>query len=248
MAGTAGAGSIPGKTVITAASLAPPAYSAPQRVDYISLRARVVSGSGTSAFGRGGYFQQAEEPTMIHPTIKSKNYIDIHKSFGIAAATALVVAIAAPGAGHAEYRLAGHPAHENAAPRPPMRPLQTGTVVAAPAARAQPPRVIQSAPSVAMGHAEDTGHAGDRSHDRGHDSVPRDARIIVVGVPSTYYYGAPTYYAPGYDSDQYSDGGPALGPSPLGDVNATSCALAYSSYDPQSGTYIGDDGIAHPCP
>jgi hypothetical protein len=177
---------------------------------------------------------------MIRPITKSK----MHKSLGFAAATALVVAIAAPGASHAEYRIASHPAHENALPRPPMRPLQTGTVVAAPAAQALPPRVVQSAPSVATGHAEDTGHAGDQGHDRGQ----RDARIIVVGVPSTYYYGAPTYYAPGYYGDQYSDGGPATGPSPLGDTSASNCAQAYSSYDPQSGTYIGDDGMALSCP
>jgi len=170
------------------------------------------------------------------------------KGFGAATAVALVLAIAAPAASHAEYRISGHPPGVNAPSRPPMRPLQTGAVVAAPAAQALPPRVVQSAPSVAMGHAEDTGHAGDRGRDRGHDSGPRDARIIVVGVPSTYYYGAPTYYAPGYYGDQYSDGGPATGPSPLGDVNATNCAQAYSSYDPQSGTYIGDDGNAHPCP
>ena len=163
------------------------------------------------------------------------------KGFGAATAIALVLATAAPAASHAEYRSAGHPAHVNALPRPPMRPLQTGTAVAAPAAQAQPPRVMPSAPSVAMGHAEERGHAGDQGRDR-------SPRIIVVGVPSDYYYGPPTYYAPGYYGDQYSDGGPAVGPSPLGDVNATSCALAYSSYDPQSGTYIGDDGLAHPCP
>jgi BA14K-like protein len=182
---------------------------------------------------------------MIRPIIKSKNYINIHQSFGIAAATALVVATAAPSAGHAEYRLAGHPAHVNAPPHPPMRPLQTGTVVAAPTSQAQPPRIMPSAaPSVATGHAEDTAHPGDQGHDRSR----RDARIIVVGVPSAYYYGAATYYAPGYYGDQYSDGGPAVGPSPLGEVDATSCSLAYSSYDPQSGTYTGDDGMAHSCP
>jgi hypothetical protein len=170
------------------------------------------------------------------------------KGFGAATAVALVLAIAAPAASHAEYRISGHSAHVNALPHQPMRPLQTGTVVAAPAAQALPPRVVQSAPSVAMGHAEDTGHAGDQGRDRGHDSGPRNARIIVVGVPSTYYYGAPTYYAPGYYGDQYSDGGPATRPSPLGDVNASNCAQAYSSYDPQSGTYIGDDGLAHSCP
>ena len=186
---------------------------------------------------------------MIRPIVKSRNYIKIHKSFGFAAATALVVAMAAPSAGHAEYRMGGHPAPVNALPHPPMRPLQTGTVVAAPASQAQPPRIMPSAaPSVAMGHAEDTGHPGDQGHDRGHDRSPRDARIIVVGVPLAYYYGAATYYAPGYYGDQYSDGGPAVGPSPLGEVDATSCSLAYSSYDPQSGTYIGDDGMAHSCP
>jgi hypothetical protein len=163
------------------------------------------------------------------------------KNFAVAAATALVVALAATGASHAEYRFAGHPAHVNALPRPPMRPLQTGTAVAAPAAQAQPPRLMQSTPSVAMGHAEDGGHADDHGHDRG-------PRIIVVGVPSTYYYGAATYYAPGYYGDQYSDGGPATGPSPLGDTGANDCAQAYSSYDPQSATYIGDDGMAYSCP
>ena len=175
---------------------------------------------------------------MIRPTMKS----NIHpKRFAVAAATALVVALAATGASHAEYRFAGHPAHVNALPLPPMRPFQTGTAVAAPAAQAQPPRLMQSTPSVAMGHAEDGGHADDHGHDRG-------PRIIVVGVPSTYYYGAATYYAPGYYGDQYSDGGPATGPSPLGDTGANDCAQAYSSYDPQSATYIGDDGMAHSCP
>ena len=175
---------------------------------------------------------------MIRPTMKSNTH---PKNFAVAAATALVVALAATGASHAEYRFAGHPAHVNALPRPPMRPLQTGTAVAAPAAQAQPPRLMQSTPSVAMGHAEDGGHADDHGHDRG-------PRIIVVGVPSTYYYGAATYSAPGYYGDQYSDGGPATGPSPLGDTGANDCAQAYSSYDPQSATYIGDDGMAYSCP
>jgi hypothetical protein len=162
------------------------------------------------------------------------------RSLGFAAVTALVIAIAAPGASHAESRPAGHPAHENALPRPPMR-SQTGIAATAPAVRAQPPRVMSSVPSVAMGHAEETGHAGDQSRDRGRDSGQRDARIIVV-APSGYY-DAPAYYG-----DPASDGGPAVASSPLGDTSANTCAQAYPSYDPQSGTYIGDDGLAHPCP
>lgn len=165
------------------------------------------------------------------------------KGLGATAAIALVLAIAAPAASHAEYRSARHPPGVNALPRPPMRVLQTGTAVAAPAVRAQPPRVIPSVPSVAIGHAEDTGHARNQGHVHG----PRDARIIVVGVPSTYYDGPPAYVAPGYYGDPYSDGGVTIGASPL-DPNVANCAQAYSSYDPQSGTYIGDDGNAHPCP
>jgi hypothetical protein len=180
---------------------------------------------------------------MIHPII----HANIRKCSGFAAATALVVAIAAPGASRAETRPAGHPAHENALPRPPMRVLQTGTVVAAPAAQAQPLRIMPSSvPSVAMERAEGPRHPSE-SRDQGHVRGARDPRIIVV-APSTYYYGAQTYYAPGYYGDQYSDGGPAIGPSPLDDANAASCAQAYSSDDPQAGTYIGDDGLAHPCP
>lgn len=61
------------------------------------------------------------------------------------------------------------------------------------------------------------------------------------------YYGydyAPGYtYAPGYAyspgySYGYSSGG--------GD--AAYCAQRYRSYDPASGTYLGYDGIRHPCP
>jgi hypothetical protein len=169
------------------------------------------------------------------------------KGLGAATAIAMVLAIAAPGTSHAESRPAGHPAHENALPRPPMRP-QTGMVAAAPAAQAQRPHVMPSSgPPVAMGHVEDSGHTGEQGRDRGHDFGPRDARIIVV-VPSDSYYGPQTSYAPGYDGDPTSDGGPAVASAPLGDTGANACAQAYSSYDPQSGSYIGDDGNAHPCP
>jgi hypothetical protein len=56
-----------------------------------------------------------------------------------------------------------------------------------------------------------------------------------------YYGSAPDYYsygyAPGYQSYGYSSGG--------GD--AAYCAQRYRSYDPASGTYLGYDGIRHPC-
>ena len=48
--------------------------------------------------------------------------------------------------------------------------------------------------------------------------------------PGPYYYGAP-----GYD-----------GPPP-GEAVAY-CMDRFRSYDPRSGTYLGNDGFRHPCP
>jgi len=52
---------------------------------------------------------------------------------------------------------------------------------------------------------------------------------------SPYYYG-PAYYGPGYD-----------GPPPPNDA-AAYCMQRYRSYDPASGTFLGYDGLRHPCP
>ncbi|MFY9956394.1 BA14K family protein, partial [Bradyrhizobium sp.] len=64
------------------------------------------------------------------------------------------------------------------------------------------------------------------------------------------YYGGPAYYdAPGYYDDQYADDGEvAVVPAPVGDDSAAYCAQRYRSYDPASGTYLGNDGYRHPCP
>jgi hypothetical protein len=61
-----------------------------------------------------------------------------------------------------------------------------------------------------------------------------------------YGYGYdPGYYAygPGYDDDSYAymgDGAPV--------ADSGYCAQRYRSYDPGSGTYLGYDGLRHPCP
>jgi len=53
-----------------------------------------------------------------------------------------------------------------------------------------------------------------------------------------YYYG-PYYYGPAYYGDYaYSPGG----------SNEAYCAQRYRSYDSGSGTYLGYDGMRHPCP
>ena len=51
-----------------------------------------------------------------------------------------------------------------------------------------------------------------------------------------YYYADPGYY---YAPDAYA------GPDPSA---VAYCQQRYRSYDPGSGTYLGYDGVRHPCP
>jgi len=70
--------------------------------------------------------------------------------------------------------------------------------------------------------------------------------ILGGALAAPYYYGAPYYGAPYYPPAAYGPGyysGPAYG----GD-GAAYCAQRYRSYDPASGTYLGHDGVRHPCP
>ncbi len=64
------------------------------------------------------------------------------------------------------------------------------------------------------------------------------------------YYGGPGYYAPGYYDDGYYDDSAvvAVAPAPVGDDAVAYCMQTYQSYDPASGTYLGYDGLRHPCP
>jgi hypothetical protein len=57
-----------------------------------------------------------------------------------------------------------------------------------------------------------------------------------------YYYGDPGYY---YDDP--GDYAPDVYAGPDSSAEAY-CAQRYRSYDPASGTYLGYDGIRHPCP
>jgi len=50
------------------------------------------------------------------------------------------------------------------------------------------------------------------------------------------------YYDPGFVVSQ------AVVPSEVGAPDASWCAAHYRSYDPASGTYLGFDGLRHPCP
>jgi hypothetical protein len=62
----------------------------------------------------------------------------------------------------------------------------------------------------------------------------------VYAAPPPVYYGPPAYGPPAY-------GGPPAGAPTAGDPVAY-CMQRYRSFDPASGTYLGFDGLRHPCP
>ncbi len=76
--------------------------------------------------------------------------------------------------------------------------------------------------------------------------------VIGGAIASQGYYGGPGYYAPGpaYDDQYYDDGSGAVAvvPAPDGDDGVAYCMQTYRSYDPRSGTYLGNDGYRHACP
>jgi BA14K-like protein len=65
-----------------------------------------------------------------------------------------------------------------------------------------------------------------------------------------YYGNGPYYSGQPYGYAQPYDGGDAVVEgSPQGDDDSVNyCMQRYRSYDPASGTYMGNDGARHPCP
>jgi hypothetical protein len=91
-----------------------------------------------------------------------------------------------------------------------------------------------------------------RQH-RGGGFIPGAVAGAVVGgaiASQSYAYSdTPGYYAPGYyDNGYYDDSTVAVAPAPTGDDSVGYCMQTYRSYDPASGTYLGYDGMRHPCP
>ena len=112
-------------------------------------------------------------------------------------------------------------------------------------------------------HDHDGGYGGGYRHDHDHDGgrgfIPGAVAGAVIGgaiASQSYgYYGGPDYAAgydaPGYYDDQYYDDGGgvvAVAPAPVGGDDVAYCMQTYRSYDPASGTYLGYDGLRHPCP
>jgi hypothetical protein len=66
----------------------------------------------------------------------------------------------------------------------------------------------------------------------------------IIGATQPYGYYGPGYYGPGYYGyPVYAAPAPYVG----GDADAY-CMQRFRSYDPYSGTYLGFDGLRHPCP
>jgi hypothetical protein len=80
---------------------------------------------------------------------------------------------------------------------------------------------------------------------------PGVAAGATIGALGSYaYYGGPYYGDPYYyGDDSYYDDSAAIAVVPdTGGDSAAYCAQRYRSYDPASGTYLGYDGLRHPCP
>jgi hypothetical protein len=75
--------------------------------------------------------------------------------------------------------------------------------------------------------------------------------VVAGAVVGGAIAGYPGYYAPGYYDDGYDDDAAIAvvpGPAGGGDDAVAYCMQTYRSYDPASGTYLGNDGLRHPCP
>jgi hypothetical protein len=74
--------------------------------------------------------------------------------------------------------------------------------------------------------------------------------IIGGAIASSPYYGYgpyPYYYAPP-PPVVYGPPAAVYGGAPVAGDAAAYCAQRYRSYDPASGTFLGYDGVRHPCP
>ena len=93
----------------------------------------------------------------------------------------------------------------------------------------------------------DRGFRGDR--DRRFGAGAGFVAGLAAGSALGYGYGYDPYY---YGDDYaYYDGGyydPGYVVSQAVVPDASSCAARYRSYDPATGTYLGFDGLRHPCP
>src|SRR5258707_591250 len=103
------------------------------------------------------------------------------------------------------------------------------------------------------------GYRGDHDRHHGHGREFGFAAGLAAGSALGYGYGGyydPYTYFGYYDPYDYNDSYAYDDPGYDGDsgsvvssgADPSYCAQRYKSYDPASGTYLGDDGQRHPCP
>jgi hypothetical protein len=197
------------------------------------------------------------------------------KVLSTVAAIALVLPMAAPGESFAQHFKGGRGgvavsagaapmAHYNGPGASSMARYSGVTTGRAPAARwsgATTGTRFSSGPTVTRySGGYGGGWNGGYRHRRGGGGYfPGAVAGAVIGgaLASSYgYYGGSDYYAsgyyPGYDDNgygYYDDAAVvAAAPAPVGDDAVAYCMQTYQSYDPASGTYLGYDGLRHPCP
>ena len=75
---------------------------------------------------------------------------------------------------------------------------------------------------------------------------------LAAGAAYGSYYGGYGYYDDGYYGDSYAyatEPEVAYSEAPVDSGDSVAyCQQTYRSYDPASGTYLGYDGLRHPCP
>ena len=95
------------------------------------------------------------------------------------------------------------------------------------------------------------GFRGDHDHGRHFRPGFGFAAGLAAGSALGYGYNDPYYYDDYAYNDYYDDGYPGyVGDSGYvvsGGADPAYCAQRYKSYDPASGTYLGYDGLRHPC-
>ena len=104
------------------------------------------------------------------------------------------------------------------------------------------------------GNGNWSNHSGNWSGDNWRGHRHRGHGGFGVGFAAGAFIGSvPYYYGDGYGYDDYAyadgyDNSFVAAPSYAGDGDDASCAQLYRSYDPRSRTYLGYDGLRHPCP
>ena len=90
-------------------------------------------------------------------------------------------------------------------------------------------------------------HGYGRGYGIGVGAAALAAGVIIGGAmqQNQGYYPAGAYPVYSDQSPTYDDAGPQV----VNDGDSTAyCQQTYRSYDPASGTYLGYDGLRHPCP